>query len=66
MVGTFILLPWDLNEFDFEVADPILHFFQVLLHSLISALIVAVNLTCYYLGIAMYNHVFSTNCLCEV
>ena len=65
-VGTFVFLPWDLNEFDFKVADPIFHFFQVFLHSLISALVVAVDLARYYLGIVMYDHIFSTCCFREV
>ena len=66
MVSTFVLLLRDLNEFDFETVDPILHFFQVLLYPLISALVVTINLTCYYLGIAMHDHIFGICCFCEV
>ena len=66
MVGTFVFLPWDLNEFDFKAVDSILHFFQVFLHSFISALVVAIDLARYYLGIIMYDHIFSTCCLREI
>ena len=65
-VRAFVFLPWDLNEFDFKAADSTLHFLQVLLHSLISALVVAIDLACYYLRIAMHNPIFSTYCLREI
>ena len=64
--GRMALWAIKLNEFNFETADSILHFFQVLLHPLISALVDAANLTCYYLGIAMHDHIFNICCLCEV
>ena len=66
MVDAFIFLPWDLNEFDFKVADSTLYFLQVLLHSLVSTLVVAVDLARYYLGITMYDHIFNTSCFHEV
>ena len=61
-----VFLPRDLNESDLEAASSILHFFQVLLHSLVSTLVIAVDLACYHLGIAMYDHVLSTCSLCEI
>ena len=65
-VDAFVFLPWDLNEFDLEAASSTLYFFQLLLHSFISTLIITVDLTCYHLGIAMYDHVLSTRSLCEI
>ena len=56
----------DLNEFDLEATGSTLHFLEVLLHPLISTLITAVNLTCYHLGVAMYDHVLRTRSLCEI
>ena len=66
MVGAFVFLPWDLNEFDLEAADSTLHLFQVLLHSLVSTLVIAVDLACYYLGITMHDHILSTCCPYEI
>ena len=65
-IGTFVFLLWDLTEFDPKAADSTLHFFQVLLHSLVSTLIITVDLACYYLGIAMYDHILSTCSPCEI
>ena len=55
-----ILLPWDLNKLHLEVVNSILHMLEVLLHPFVLAFIVPINLTSYYLGIAVHNHIFSS------
>ena len=52
MVGVLILLPWYLNKFHLEVVYPTLHLLKVLIHPFVLAIIIAINLTGYYLGIA--------------
>ena len=54
-----VLLLWDLNKLYLEVANLTLHLLEILLHLVILAFIVAINLTSYYLGIVIYNQVFS-------
>ena len=49
MVNTFVFFPWDLNEFDFEVADLVFYFSKIPLHSIVLALVVAIDLTYYNL-----------------
>ena len=61
-----VLLPWDLNKLYSEATNSILHLLEVLLHPFILAFIVAINLTGYYLGIAVYNQIFSSCCLGKV
>ena len=62
----FILFPWDLNKLHFEVINLILYLLKVLLYLFILALIVIVNLADYYLGIAVYDHTFSSYRLGEI
>ena len=66
MISTLILLPWDLNEFYLETTNSTLHLLKVLLHSLVLAFVVTINLTSYDLGVAIYDHVFSSRCSCKV
>ena len=59
-VNALVLLPWKLNKLYLEVANSILHLLEVLLHLFILALIVAINLAGYYLGIAVHDQIFSS------
>ena len=61
-----VLFLWDSNKFYLKAANSIIHLLEVLLHPFILALIVAVNLTGYNLGIAVYNHIFKFCCFCQV
>ena len=61
-----ILLYWDLNKLYSEVANSILHLLEILLHLFILAFIVVINLTSYYLGIVVYDQIFSFCCLGKV
>ena len=55
-----VLLLWDLNKLYLEVANLTLHLLEILLHLVILAFIVAINLTGYYLGIAIYDQIYSS------
>ena len=60
MVDVLVLLPYYLNKLHLEFVNSILYLLKVLFHPFILALIVAVNLVDYYLGIAIYDHAFSS------
>ena len=66
MAGVLVLLPWYLNKLHLEVINSILYLLKVLLHPFVLALIVVVNLADYYLGIAVYDHAFSSSPLGEI
>ena len=61
-----ILLPWYLNKIHLDVVNSILYLLKILLHSFILALIVAINLADYHLGIAIYDHTLSSCRLGEI
>jgi len=61
-----VLLPRYLNKLYLEVVHSILHLLKVLLHPFILAFIVAFNLTGYYLGIAVHDHIFNSCCLGKI
>ena len=65
MISVLILLSWDLNKLHLEVDNLILHLFEVL-HPFDLAFIVYINLTSYYLGIAVHDHIFSSCRRCKV
>ena len=66
MVSVLILFPWDLNKLHLDVINSILYLLKVFLHPFVLTLIVAINLADYYLGIAVYDHIFSPCCLGEI
>ena len=61
-----VLFPWDLNKLHLEVVNLILYLLKVILHPFVFAFIVTVNLVDYYLGIAVYDHTFSSCRLSEI
>ena len=65
-IGAFVRLPWDLDELDLETAGLTLYLIEVLFHSFTLAFVATVDLISYDLKVAMYNHIFSPCCSCEV
>ena len=61
-----VLLPWYLNKLHLEVINSILYLLKELLHLFFIAFRVIANLANYYLGIAVYNHTFSSCCLGKI
>ena len=61
-----VLHPWNLNKLYLEAANLSLLLLKILLHPFTLALIVAINLTSYYLGIVVYDQIFSSCRLCKV
>ena len=66
MIGAFVFLPRDLDEFDLKTTDSILHLLKVLLYSFAFTFIVTINLIGYDLGVAVYDYVSSSCRSCKV
>ena len=60
------LVPWDLDLLDLETTNSTFHLIEVSFHFFALALVVAVDLAGYDLGVVVYDHVFNPYYSCEV